>query len=277
MTEIVAIVVAAAIGALSGILTTSWKTRKDLESQYDIDLRKQRIEAYRKLWKDLEPLAYYSPPAALTYGGLQTLSESLRRWYFEEGGLFLSQKTRPPYFHLQQALTRLPTAPQRQAREEVDVETAAIVKALASRLRTSSTEDVATRVRSRLGPSSVVRRWRGVRKPVRVSVDRRWEWAADGVHACYFVLIENSSDRAVEVAKLSLAGVGNTSVEPPLPLLVQAHEPREVAVKPSDDATPAGHVPRVEITLSSGNRISGDAAPEVPIATDALRLPTQQR
>ena len=275
MSEIIAIVVAAAIGALAGILTTSWKTRKDLESQYDIDLRKQRIDAYRVLWKDLEPLAYYSPPSALTYGGLRELSENLRRWYFLDGGLFLSERTRPPYFHLQQALTRLPAAPEREAHINVDDESVAIVKALASRLRTSTTEDVATRVRSRLGPSGLVRRWRGWRKPVRLSVDRRWEWAREGVNPCYFVLIENRSLREVEVSKLSLNGVDTTAVEPPLPLVVQAHELREVAAKPTADGIAVGQVPYVEIILSSGKRMGAQAPPEIPIATETLGLPTQ--
>lgn len=46
MPEVVAILLAAGVGAISGILTTSWKTRKDLESEYDIDLRRHRIDAY---------------------------------------------------------------------------------------------------------------------------------------------------------------------------------------------------------------------------------------
>jgi hypothetical protein len=286
MSAIVAIVVAAAIGAISGIVTTSWKTRKDLESQYDIDLRKQRIDAYRALWKDLQPLAYYSPPTALTYGGLQTLSESLRRWYFEEGGLFLSERTRPPYFHLQQALTELPAASERKAHMKLDDDTAEIVKALASRLRTSTTEDVATRVRSRLGPSSLgpmslspsslVRRWRDPRKPVLLSVDRRWEWAHEGINPAYFVLIVNRSGQEIEVAELSLKGVDAPALKPPLPFVVQAHEEREVTVKPGPHGIKVGQVPDVTITLSSGERINAkgaEAPPEIPIATKALRLP----
>ena len=58
---------------------------------------------------------------------------------------------------MQQALTRLPTAPEREAHTRVDDETAAIVKALASRQRTSTTEDVATRVRSRANTRACAR------------------------------------------------------------------------------------------------------------------------
>jgi hypothetical protein len=41
----------AAAGVVAGIVTTAWKSRKELESQYDIDLRKRRIDAYVELWK----------------------------------------------------------------------------------------------------------------------------------------------------------------------------------------------------------------------------------
>lgn len=45
MTQLAAVVIAAFVGAISGILTTAWKTRRDLGAQYDIDLHKRRIEA----------------------------------------------------------------------------------------------------------------------------------------------------------------------------------------------------------------------------------------
>jgi hypothetical protein len=51
MTALIALTVPALVGALVGILTTSWKTRKDLESAYDIALRQHRITAYSELWR----------------------------------------------------------------------------------------------------------------------------------------------------------------------------------------------------------------------------------
>jgi hypothetical protein len=194
----------------------------------------------------------------------------LRVWYFHQGGLFLSERTRAPYFHLQKALTHLPDASDRGSREEIDPEIAAIIKALGSRLRTISTEDVATRVKSRVGPSSLVRRGRTLRRPLRVSVDRRWDWAADGVFACYFVLIENRSDRQVEVVRVLLNNVTNRSFEPPL--LVQAHEEREIAVRPNREEPPAGSIPRVEIEFTNGKTIRSESPPETPIGTEALEI-----
>lgn len=277
MADAVAVILAAAVGALSGIVTTAWKTRKDLESQYDIDLRKHRIDVYKKLWKELQPLAYHSPQAPLTYGAVQELSERLRSWYYDEGGLFLSEKTRAPYLHLQEALTKLATPPpKREQRDALDDETTEIVKALGSRLRTSSTRDVSTRVGPRLGPSlasAVARRWRWW-APLRMSVDRRWSWDAKGAHTCFFVLLENRTDRVVEISKLSLDGVDAASMDPGLPLLVQAGEPLEVAVVPRAKGQP-GQTPTIQVRLTSGWQPSVKVPPDIPIPARVLKLPTE--
>jgi hypothetical protein len=276
MPEYAAILLAAAVGAFSGILTTTWKTRKDLESEYDIDLRKHRIDAYRRLWRHMEPLADYSPPAKLTYERLAKLSVALRAWYFHEGGLFLSIKTRGPYFNLQQALTELSAGHRGGARKELDPDTSRIVRTLGSRLRTTTTDDVATRVGPRLGPSllsKLSRRWNRIRRPVEASVDRRWAWVEGGAEPCYFVLVENRSDREVEITGIDLDGVEQPEIKPPLPLLVQAGEPRELAVKPNGKDGTVGKVMRVKVTLAGGRTIENESPPEIPMRTDALELP----
>lgn len=279
MPEVATILLAAGVGAISGILTTSWKTRKDLESEYDIDLRKHRIDAYKELWKHLEPLADYSPPAKLTYEGMGKISVALREWYFKQGGLFLSVKTRAPYFHLQQALTELAAGHEGGGRKELDPDTSRIVRTLGSRLRTSTTQDVATRVGPRLGPSllsKLRRRWHRVRRPVEATVDRRWAWVKGSAEPSYFVLVENLSDREVKVTGIDLDGVKKPEIKPPLPLVVQAGEPREVAVKPNGKDGTVGKVMRVKVTLADGKEIENESPPEVPMRTDTLELPQRK-
>jgi hypothetical protein len=276
--EVAAILLAAGIGAISGILTTSWKTRKDLESQYDIALRKHRITAYKELWKHLEPFADYSPPAKLTYDRLAEVSIALRQWYFQEGGIFLSIKTRGPYFNLQQALTELSDGHKGSGRKELDPDTSRIVRTLASRLRTSTTQDVATRVGPRLGPtlmSELRRRWHRLRRPIEATVDRRWAWVEGRAEPCYFVEVTNLSDREVEVTGIALDGVKESEIEPSL--LVQAGEPREIAVKPNGKDGRPGKVIRVKVTLEGGKEIENESPPEVPMQTDALELPRKDR
>lgn len=275
--ETLGIVLAAAVGAISGILTTTWKTRKDLESQYDIDLRKSRVDAYTKLWGHLEPLADYSPAAELTYDALSKLSQALRTWYFTTGGLFLSSQTRAPYFHLQQALTALTTSHDGPGGDVLSDDTSLVVRTLGSRLRTSTTEDVATRVGPRLGPSllfRVGRSWRRFR-PVRGEVDRRWTWEGGGAKPAYFVLVTNRSDREIAIVGLELEGVPDARFDPELPLLVQAGEPREVAVEVGN-AGEAGRVVGLTITLSNGRRVRSKDPPDVPIRTDVLGIDSRR-
>jgi len=49
-------------------------------------------------------LAKYARPKELTFEGLETLTLSLRKWYFQKGGLFLSDNSRDRYFELQDAI-----------------------------------------------------------------------------------------------------------------------------------------------------------------------------
>jgi hypothetical protein len=50
-----------------------------VESLYDIELRRCRIDPYADLWKLLEPLAYWSPPRPLTYAGIGQLQQGKER------------------------------------------------------------------------------------------------------------------------------------------------------------------------------------------------------
>jgi len=59
------LVIPALAGLVTGVAATAYKSRKDLEVQYDIKLREERIQAYKRLWKEidrLDRLAYYAPP-----------------------------------------------------------------------------------------------------------------------------------------------------------------------------------------------------------------------
>jgi len=183
MSQAVTALVTGVAGLVIGIVTTAVKSRRELEAQYDIALRQHRIDAYSALWKLLQPLSNYAPPGPVTYGTLKQLSCELRAWYFETGGLFLSQATREPYFNLQQALNGLTADGSVPSSRAVDKATRKIVTALASRVRTSCTVDVETRVGPRLGQTlgqRLRRPWRRRFAPLQVTVDRRWDWNPDG-------------------------------------------------------------------------------------------------
>jgi hypothetical protein len=144
--EIAAAVIAGGAGLVAGVVGTAYKSRKALEHEYDIDLRKARVRVYQQLWSELEVLAKYSPPQ-FTREAVADLSVVLREWYFRSGGMYLSRPARNAYFDLQEALVQV-----------LDIDDPMLLRELlrerGSRLRTAMTEDVATRVAPRLGRSA---------------------------------------------------------------------------------------------------------------------------
>jgi hypothetical protein len=108
-------------GAITAVVTyfaTLSKSRLDLAIVYDKELRENRLEAYKELWRRLKPLARYSPEAAATYQIVKDTSESMRDWYFDLGGIFLSRESREPYFALKRTMQAIIDDPDLQKEKE---------------------------------------------------------------------------------------------------------------------------------------------------------------
>jgi hypothetical protein len=123
------------------------KIRRDLEADYDKDLRERRLKAYAALWALTEPLALYSPPEPLSAQGVRALSERLRGWYFSDG-MVLSAAARDAYFNLQKKLTAEPVAAPPAATEPLKPPVLEALQKASSAMRTALSRDV----RSRLPP-----------------------------------------------------------------------------------------------------------------------------
>jgi hypothetical protein len=244
MDNALTLLVSAAIGVVAGAVATAYKSRKDLEAQYDIKLREERIEAYKVLWKVLEPLAYYSPEKPLTYKLAHDVSGDLRKWYYETGGLLISERTREPYFDLQRALAEIRRA---DAKPEDALEEPAIdaVKQLGSRLRTSTTDDVATRVGPLLAHS--IRAWLKRRLPGKplVTVTRGWEVSKGATSG-------DAATGALEVSDVWRLRVVNTSPSRPLTVeKVWLDTGKEMPAEPLDSDKP------LPATLYPGGNVAG--------------------
>ena len=136
VTAIAGIVIAACTGILS-YRTARWNARKDME----VELRRQRLEAFKRLWALSEPLAKYGrtgPETSVTPASMETLSHDLRHWYFSEGGMFLSDSSRDAYFDFQDALQAVvQSAAASEKDKELDEETREAIREKGSLLRTS--------------------------------------------------------------------------------------------------------------------------------------------
>ncbi len=117
---IISLAAGAGFGGIGTYITAVLKYKHELKAKYDISLRDKRIEVYQELWKRLEFLAKYSPPEEVNLFHLQTVSNQLRQWYFEIGGMFLTEKSRTPYFALQELLVETIQGLEKYSRIEVE-------------------------------------------------------------------------------------------------------------------------------------------------------------
>jgi hypothetical protein len=133
---------------LTAIVTaraTAAKVRSDLEAEYDIALRGERLAAYRELWKMLQPLAKYFRAEPLTYRRLEQLGIALRGWYFDTGGLFLTDRSRDQYFRLLEGLRDELSLRRGEPEAELELRVFAELRERGSALRASLVEEVRTR------------------------------------------------------------------------------------------------------------------------------------
>jgi hypothetical protein len=148
--KILIAVVSAVISYASAVVTffaTRSKVRLDMTGEYDRALHEKRLELYKRLWPKTEPLGKYASPDSYTYKSVSAVSLEMHDWYFGEGGLFLSKKSRTPYFLLKDAIQRVvedgqlastPDQPLPEAIRRTLVEAA-------GRLRTSLADDIHAR------------------------------------------------------------------------------------------------------------------------------------
>jgi hypothetical protein len=156
-TEFVSDVVTALIGLVSGAILTYFgavvKLRKELEAEYDKDLRSKRIEVYKELWSQLQLLARYDRPKPIKRKTLEKLTVAMREWYFEVGGLYLSEEARKDYFALKETIKDVLESRKYRADEVLDSPELDLLLEKASLLRARLTRDVGTRKSSPIADS----------------------------------------------------------------------------------------------------------------------------
>lgn len=141
-------------GLISGILSsaltyfsTRSKIRLDLTVEYDKDLRKKRLELYKELWPKTKPLAEFSAEAPVTFAVIKSVSGDMRDWYFAEGGIYLSRRSRRPYFNLKSLMQQVldDKALQQETTKPIHGPRLKEILVAARELRTSLSDDIGTR------------------------------------------------------------------------------------------------------------------------------------
>jgi hypothetical protein len=147
MSEAATAVVSGLIGVIASYLGIRWKIKKDLEAKFDASLRDLRLDAYQALWTLLKALPVFARQGYPSQPELEELATSLKDWYFEQGGLYLSEKARESYFRLQRALHDLLASNRWQEARiaRLDPNSYEHLRRIGSRLRRSMVLDVGTR------------------------------------------------------------------------------------------------------------------------------------
>ena len=136
--QVLSAIIAGSISLVVSTVVAAWAQRKKLESDYDVALRKERIAEYRKLWQLMEPIGWYGKHE-ITSETAKKLLADIDHWYFDGGGLFLSDITYQSFEELQRALDNYDGVPDH-------------LRPAGSKLRTALAYDIGGRKRPLLKP-----------------------------------------------------------------------------------------------------------------------------
>ena len=149
------ILIGGAAGMVSAIIThlsTRAKIRLDLAAEYDKKLQESRLETYKELWAMLEQLARYGRDESVTYAVIRSISDKTRSWYFQKGGIYLTKRSRKPYFKWKKVMQPVLDASDlaNQPNVEINSEQLKLIVAAGSALRTALSDDIGTKRLSRV-------------------------------------------------------------------------------------------------------------------------------
>lgn len=133
------------IGAIVGFVVAillavinSWLTGREKVAE---EVRTQRIAAYPAAWRRTGVVSRW-PRTDAGRAHLLELHEDMRRWYYAEGGMYLSTRARKRYEHLQLVLDAFLSQPELNIDDHYES-----LREAASYFRTGLTKDLETRAR----------------------------------------------------------------------------------------------------------------------------------
>lgn len=110
------------------------------------ELWTKRYDTYKKMFLLTGIMPQYPVHSKVTYDQLFKRSEEMRNWFFEDGGLLVSTKTRNKYFKVQKNIQKVLEAGPAEKQREITVEYEDI-RILLSELRRAMVDDLISRNR----------------------------------------------------------------------------------------------------------------------------------
>ena len=138
---VITAVAAVAVAILGALLGSSLNAR----AKRDDGLRQERLRTYPGMWAATSEFSRWPRNVQLTWLGVQQTHQFCRKWYYETGGLFLSERTRGLYGDVQELIAALLLAHQSDRPCRVSRSEYSDLMNASSRLRTGMTQDLETR------------------------------------------------------------------------------------------------------------------------------------
>ena len=139
--EIIKAVIPFLFGSILGVL---FKYFYDYKGMVHKELWGKRYDTYRALFSMTGIMPQYPQQAVVTSGELLKVSEEMCDWYFNNGGLLLSTKTRNKYFKVQKTIQAFVKDKPADYKIDSEYET---IRLLFSQLRSQMTSDLMSRDR----------------------------------------------------------------------------------------------------------------------------------
>lgn len=105
--QITLVLISAAIGGIVSFIGAVINNTLEKRTKVDESLRDSRIKVYKTLWKKMELLPKWPKSTNVTYEKLNNFSVELKDWYFDGGGMYLSEKARKAYGNLQEVVSNV--------------------------------------------------------------------------------------------------------------------------------------------------------------------------
>jgi hypothetical protein len=138
-------IIALVFGGILGALLKYWW---DYRGMVHKELWAKRYEEYKKMFELAGNFPLYPAKAPITYQQLLKVSEGMRDWFFKEGGLLLSVKTRNKYFKVQKEnQSTLRTNQAKDMNKEISDAEYDSIRTLFSQFRRAMTDDLMSRTR----------------------------------------------------------------------------------------------------------------------------------